>query len=395
MKILEEIENEKVEWKKLWELTIWDKKFSGVEKFKQREIKKYHYFLSGKLKEFIDANGTIKILTTYKSDLYADRNKIKDYISCGEVVCIPSGGNPIVQYYKGEFITADNRIATSINTKILSNKFLYYYLLNKIDLITSFYRGAGIKHPDMTKILNINIPLPSIETQEKIVEILDKFTSYVTELQIELQNESQARQKQYEYYRNMLLSEDLFFKSNKFLKETNLEELCNISAGGDVPKNNFTLEKNDSYNIPIISNGIGENAFYGYTNEAKITGPAVTISARGTIGNAEYRDYSFYPIIRLISLTPKNNNECNPKYLYYFMKKRKYNLPPSGIQQLTIPMIKKIEIKLPSFDLQVKIVEILDKFEEFVNEIEGLLPQEIEQRQKQYEYYCERLLTFK
>lgn len=88
-----------------------------------------------------------------------------------------------------------------------------------------------------------------------------------------------------------------------------LGELCNISAGGDAPKEAMSKEKNQEYNIPIVSNGIKENAIYGYTNTAKIFEPAVTVAARGTIGYAEYRDYPYFPIIRLLSLTPKNKKE--------------------------------------------------------------------------------------
>ena len=78
-----------------------------------------------------------------------------------------------------------------------------------------------------------------------------------------------------------------------------LGEVCSISAGGDVPKDSFSKDKTDIFNIPIISNGIGDNALYGYTSIEKIAEPAVTVAARGTIGYAEYRDYPYYPIIRL------------------------------------------------------------------------------------------------
>ena len=207
-KIDELLKNEKAEWKKLWEVTIWDKKFNGVEKFKQSKTIKYNYYLASKLKELSDSDGTVKILTTNITNLFTREEYVKNNISEGEIVCIPWGGNPIIQYYKGKFITGDNRIATSYDTTKLSNKYLYYCLLNKLDLISSFYRGSGIKHPDMDKVLGIEIPIPSIETQEKIVKTLDKFTSYVTELQAELQ----ARTKQYEYYRDMLLSEEYLNK---------------------------------------------------------------------------------------------------------------------------------------------------------------------------------------
>lgn len=181
-KIDELLKNEKVEWKKLWEVTIWDKNFNGVEKFKQNKTIKYHYYLSWELKDLSSENGMIKILTTNKTNLYANEENVKNNISDNEIVCIPWGGNPIVQYYKGKFITGDNRIATSFDKEKLNNKFLYYTLSNKIDSISSFYRGSGIKHPDMCKVLDLQIPIPPIKVQEKIVSILDKFDALVNDI---------------------------------------------------------------------------------------------------------------------------------------------------------------------------------------------------------------------
>ena len=201
-KILELLKNAKVEWKRLWEVTIWDKNFQGVEQYKQKEVRKYHYYMAGELKDLISKDGKIKILTTSKTNLYSNEIDVKENIISGEIICIPSGGNPIVQYYNGKFITGDNRIATSFDIHVLDNKFLYYYMENNIDLIASFYQGAGIKHPDMKKVLEIPIPIPPIGLQKEIVRILDTFSELIAELQAELT----LRKKQYEYYREMLLS---------------------------------------------------------------------------------------------------------------------------------------------------------------------------------------------
>ena len=195
-----------VEWKKLWEVTIWDKKFNGIEKYKQLKVNKYYYYLANDLKKLISEQGEIKILTTNKTNIFANEENVKGNITDGEVVCIPWGGNPIVQYYKGKFITGDNRIATSYNTTKLNNKFLFYYLLNNIGLISNFYRGSGIKHPDMSKVLEMKIPIPPIEIQNKIVDFLDNFETLVNDIRQGLPREIQLRQKQYEYYREKLLT---------------------------------------------------------------------------------------------------------------------------------------------------------------------------------------------
>lgn len=374
-----------VEYKPLWFLTIWDKKFNSVDRHKQTKVIKYKYYLAADLKGLESQTGDVKILTTSISDLWTTEEYVKDTMSEGEIVCIPWGGNPVVQYYSGKFVTGDNRIATSANTSVLSNKFLYYFMQNSISDIASFYRGSGIKHPDMAKVLDLMIPVPPLEVQREIVRILDSFTLLTAELTAELT----ARKKQYEYYRNHLLTYDAS------VKVQTLGEVCNISAGGDAPKEVMTKEMTEKFSIPIISNGIGENALYGYTNIAKINTPAVTIAARGTIGYAEYRDYPYFPIIRLLSAIPKDTSVVDTKYLYYCLKGKQYSVPMGGIPQLTAPKLKNVKIPVPNIEEQQSIVDILDHFDSLCNDITTGLPAEIEARQKQYEFYRDKLLTFK
>lgn len=231
------------------------------------------------------------------------------------------------------------------------------------------------------------IPLPPLKIQQEIVKILDKFTDYVTELTTELTD----RQKQYTYYRDKLLS----FEDEVYQVEwKTLGEVFDIVAGGDVPKDNFSESQTEKYLIPILSNGIEEKSLYGWTDIPKVDKPSLTVSARGTIGWTSYREKPFYPIVRLLVLTPKI--ELNLRYAYHFMKsiEDKYDVPQSGIPQLTKPMIKDKPIPLPSLDIQSRIVQVLDNFDAVCNDLNIGLPKEIELRQKQYEYFREKLLTF-
>lgn len=385
--LIEELCPNGVEYKKLWEVTIWDKKFNGISKEKQPSTISYKYYLSSEFDKVEDEKGDIYYISTGISgkDRYTTEEKAKEYVSEGEIVCIPWGGTPNIKYYKGKFVTGDNRIATSRNIKILDNKFLFYWLQNSIKELSNYYRGSGIKHPNMASVLDMKIAVPPLEVQHEIVHILDDFTLLSAELSAELK----ARKEQYEYYRDKLL------KNNKNKVEIKtLDDVCNISAGGDVPKENFSKEKNEKYNIPIISNGVGKKALYGYTDIVKIDKKAVTIAARGTIGYAEYRDYSYYPIIRLISAVPKNENELNTKFLYYSLQGRKYDVPTTGIPQLTVPTFKKEKISIPEIKIQKKIVEVLDNFKKICSDLKIGLPAEIETRQKQYEFYRDTLLTY-
>ena len=105
-----------------------------------------------------------------------------------------------------------------------------------------------------------------------------------------------------------------------------LGEVCELSAGGDVPKDRFSKEKTSAFAVPIFSNGIGNNALYGYTEKAKIKAPCVTIAARGTIGYCELHNEDFYPIIRLICAKPKNNVLAG--YLKYCIETIQFKAQP-------------------------------------------------------------------
>lgn len=342
---------------------------------------------------------------------YYGANNIQDYVDGythdGEYVLIAEDGsasleNYSIQWVRGKF-WANNHVHVIRGNGDLNNRFLFHYL-RQMNFIP-YLSGGGRAKLTKARMIDILIPIPPPNIQQKIVKTLDKFTELEATLEATLEAELALRKKQYQYYRETLLTfpQDLDRGYNEITKALYhntpvvfkaLGEVFDISAGGDVPKNSLSQEKTEEFSIPILSNGIEENALYGWTNEAKITKPSLTISARGTIGWTSYRNMPFYPIVRLLVLTPKI--DVNLKYTYYFMKmiENNYKLPESGIPQLTKPMIKDIQISLPSLEEQQKIVNILDKFDSLTNSISEGLPKEIALRRKQYEYYREQLLDF-
>lgn len=273
-----------------------------------------------------------------------------------------------------------------INPDIASYKYVYHWLFKNYKTLKDL--GQGSQSNINSKILKeFNIPIPPLEIQEEIVKILDKFTDYVTELTTELT----LRQKQYNYYRDKLLSfENEFYQ----VEWKTIEQVFDVFAGGDIPKNNFSEQKTKRFSIPILSNGIGEKSLYGWTDIPKIESPSLTISARGTIGWTSHQVEPFYPIVRLLVLTPKI--PLNLRYAYYYMKhiEDRYDVPESGIPQLTKPMINNKQIPIPSIEIQSRIVQVLDNFDTVCNDLNIGLPKEIELRQKQYEFFRDNLLTF-
>ncbi|MGP5018416.1 restriction endonuclease subunit S [Vreelandella alkaliphila] len=336
---------------------------------------------------------------------YYGANNIQDYVDGhthdGEFVLIAEDGsasldNYSIQYATGKF-WANNHVHVVRGKEGLNSRFLYHYLC--IVNFIPFLSGGGRAKLTKGKLVDITIPIPcpdnpkkSLEIQAEIVRILDAFTAMTTELTTELS----LRKKQYNHYRDQLLS----FEEGEVEWEA-LGDVFNIFSGGDKPKNAFSKEENEEFNVPILSNGIGLKSLYGWTNSPKINEPSLTVSARGTIGWTSYRDRPFFPIIRLIVLTPKIG--VNTKYAYYYMKtiENNYPVPPAGIPQLTKPMIENVQFPIPypndperSLAEQARIVAILDKFDALTSSITEGLPREIELRQKQYEYYRDFLLSF-
>ena len=374
-----------VEYKPIWSLTAWDKKFNGVDKEKQKKIISYKYYLSTDFAKVERKDGNIKYISTGISgdDRYTTEELAGDYLTDGEVVCIPWGGTPNVKYHKGKFVTGDNRIATSLDVNILSNKFLYYWMQSKINVISKFYRGSGIKHPSMKDVLDMNIVVPPLEVQCEIVHILDDFTLLSAELSAELK----ARKKQYEYYKNSLL--------NINGEKKKLGEIANFKTGSK-PKKIFE-EKNNNY-FEYINAGTTNS---GYVEQANFRKNAVTTPSRGQggIGFVGYQTKDFWLGPLCYAIYANDDSVLNNKYLYYELSSKADEIlkrkNTGGVPSLNGCDLKTIPINIPPINEQIKIVKILDKFEKLCNDISEGLPAEIEARQKQYEYYRDKLLTFK
>ena len=167
-----------------------------------------------------------------------------------------------------------------------------------------------------------------------------------------------------------------------------LGEICAIRAGGDLPESYVKGQKeaSDLHPYPIYSNGSEEKALYGYASTYRTEGPAVTVSARGTIGYHTVRYGKFTPIVRLITLKPSIEN-LDIKFLDYCLGVIDISHSGGSIPQLTVPNLKKMEIPVPPLEIQESIVEILDKF----TNLEANLEAELEARTLQYQYYRDSL----
>lgn len=175
-------------------------------------------------------------------------------------------------------------------------------------------------------------------------------------------------------------------------EEKFLDELCiKISAGGDKP-NSFSKIKTDKLNIPVYSNGIELNGLQGYTDKATITENAITISARGTIGFICKRLEPYCPIVRLISVIPKDDIYLD--FLYYALHLMICNNSGSSIPQLTVPQLKKNKIKYPkNIDEQKRIAAKLDNAFQKIEALENNTKENIKNIEDLYNSYLNRIFT--
>ncbi len=150
-----------------------------------------------------------------------------------------------------------------------------------------------------------------------------------------------------------------------------IENVCeDIFAGGDVPKNSFSKVATPEFKIPIYSNGLENLGLHGFTNISKVSKPSLTISARGTIGNIVVRKESYYPVVRLIVLVP-NERKADVDFLNYSLCLHNFFSVGTSIPQLTVPMVKPIEIPLPPLEEQKQIAALFQSIDTATEEIEG------------------------
>ena len=382
--ILELIKDEKVEWKKLGEVCEFINGFA---------FKSSLFSQSGeaviRITNINSGEVTFDDLKYIKLDDYPELDRYK--VEKNDILVAMSGATTgkIGYQYEDRIGYLNQRVGKFIpDESKVKRRFLFHFLYNIENELFSLATGSGAQ-PNLSSeaIKKIDIPIPSLEIQERIVKILDKFTNYVTELQSELQ----SRTKQYTYYRDKLLSEEYLTKVTKEMEEdrrlniVQLEEVVTIKNGKD-------WKKLGQGNIPVYGSG-GEMGVF--VDKYSYDKPTVLIPRKGSIDNVFYLDKPFWNVDTIFH-TEIDESKLIPKYFYYFIEHYDLNKlsDNSTRPSLTQSTLNKLKLILPPLSLQNKIVKVLDKFQILLSDTKGLIPEEIEQRQKQYEYYREKLLTF-
>ena len=333
----------------------------------------------------------------------------------GETIVVAGSGAyaGFVTYWKIPIFVSD-AFSVHPNDRLLT-KYVFYYLKNFQEKIHATKKGAGVPHVHGSDIAKFSIPVPPIEVQEEIVRILDSFSDYAAELQAELQ----ARKQQYEYYRNLLLTFNpsaygcgtddeqkdgvtTWEWHNYKIQWKKLGEIGNICMCKRILKH----QTNTKSGIPFYKIGtfgkvadsyISEDLFMEYKKKYSFPQKGeILISASGTIGRAVIYDGedAYFQDSNIVWINNDESMVLN-KYLYYFYQIVDWNVEGGTIKRLYNTNLSNTPIPLPPLELQEKIVAILDRFETLVNDLTNGLPAEIAAVKDQYEYYRNKLLTFK
>ena len=301
-------------------------------------------------------------------------------------VLIPRKGSIEKLYYvEKPFWNVDTIFYTEIDTTKAIPKYVYYCLQKKH--LKEYNTAGGV--PSLTqKVLNdIEIPLPPLEIQREIVRILDNFTNLTAELTAELT----ARQKQYEFYRDKLLTFGVLGGGTIDFRWRMLCEIADISTGNS---NTNEAVEDGKYPFFVRSQEPLRKNDFEYDEAAIITaGDGVGV---GKVYHYIEGKYALHQRAYRIHI---NTPEVVPKYYFHYMKAKflpyiQKTMFQGSVASIRRPMLNAFPVPVPSLDVQNRIVNVLDNFEKICSDLNIGLPAEIEARQKQYEYYRDKLLTF-
>ena len=288
-----------------------------------------------------------------------------------------------INWQKEKFWANDVCYSIIPNTDLIDNRFLYHYLLNMQEFIYSLVNKEAVPyHLKQGELEKIKIPVLSLELQQFIAEVLDKFSELTTELTAELQ----LRKKQYKYYLSILF-DDIKTEENLIL----LNHLITLETGEKLTKKMLIPEGE----YDVITSSIKPIGKYTKFNQEK---NQITITKDGVnSGFISWQEKNFW--LADGSFVIKHKENINIKYLYYYLKRNQKNIQSmkvgSAIPHLYKKHLYQLKIPIPPLDKQNQIVKILDTFSTLINDLEQGIPAEIKLRQQQYEYYRNLLLTFK
>lgn len=265
----------------------------------------------------------------------------------------------------------NQRIGLISCNESLNKDFAYYLFMTQSvrQQISRSASGTKVKHTSPEKIYDVQVDIPKIQTQKNIAFFLSSLDKKI-QINNQINQELEAMAKTlYDYWfvqfdfpdqngkpykssgGKMIYNPELKREIPEGWGVEKLGDVAYLKAGGDKPSNISEIQSKETP-FPIYSNGLDNKGLYGYTNKATIHKKSLTVSARGTIGYVQRRFSSFFPIIRLISVTPKEEKMIG--YIENFLKSIQFENSGSVQRQLTVPQIDKLYILVPKNEVLKK-----------------------------------------
>ena len=295
----------------------------------------------------------------------------------GESITVAGSGAyaGFVSYWNQPIFVSD--AFTVDPSDVLTHKYLFHWLKKNQTNVFATQKGAGVPHVHGKDIANFIIPVPSLSEQARIVRILDTFTSAIDNLKEQIAQ----RRKQYEYYRDQLL--DLEGKEGVEMK---IEDFCHLKAGKSIKAEELSTNY-DGNNYPCF----GGNGIRGYVTFYSHDGEFPIIGRQGALcGCVNWATGKFYATEHAVVATG-NKNTTQRFLLHLFQHADLNQYKTQGAQPgLSVAKLNEITFFIPSLQEQQRIVSILDTFEASLANLEA----QLKEREKQYEYYRNKLLTF-
>ena len=228
--------------------------------------------------------------------------------------------------------------------KLLPEYLNLWFKRPEFDRYARFHsHGSAREIFDWEEMCNVELPVPSIEEQEKIVDAYQKIETRIALKKKINENLEATAQAIY----NKIFVEDIDYSILPAgWHFSALKDVAELSAGGDRPLV-FSNVQTEACSIPIFSNGIENEGLYGFTDKAKISDESVTVSARGTVGYVFLREKPYVPIVRLISVIP-DQKYLTAQYLYFALTAIDFQSTGTSQQQITVPDFAKCQVLIPS-----------------------------------------------
>ena len=335
------------------------------------------------------------------------------------------GVGKVFHYVEGKYALHQRAYRIHINTSDVLPRYYFHYMRSAFlpYIQKTMFQGsvASIRRPMLNQF---PVPIPSMDVQKRLVNVLDNFEVICTDLNIGLPAEIEARKKQYEYYRDLLLTfaetGNTIMTDRQTDRQTEMNAIkliqyvfgyvrIELGSVGKVSmcKRIMKAETSSDGDVPFYKIGtfgkqpdayITKQKFEEYRNTYSYPNKGdILISAAGTIGKTIVYDGedAYYQDSNIVWIANDESIALN-QYLLYCYQLQPWAVSTGGtIARLYNDNISRAKICVPSLEEQKRIISILNRFDNLCNDLTAGLPAEIEARQKQYEYYRDKLLSFK